>query len=401
MSAEKELIAAVRRGNVVRVAAALAAGPNDRAWTLGIIDAVHVACKHGRLDCLRLLLAAGADPNATLERSWELSMRPIHRAVQAGHPGCVAALLDAGADPCATCFASGTHDGTPLHLGSTSAEVVRLLLRAAPQTAAMPDLSGRTPLHLATGSAAVAYLLFAAAPQTATMRCHRNLTPLDTAIEAGSGYSVQLLLAVADLQPTNEITDRLIKTLVRLDRDGDHERLRRLAPAVPVFLARLGVPLNSGDGNYTFERYRSHMDSPTLARWLPAMLRRSNAAAARLVPFLPPADRQRLRTLALCLVRYQRSLSARLPAPIAGRLLAQTAAQHALRVQQQQQLTAAHRAKLAKWLTPLLAVVVAILFLMRTYLLPKHIALQPAYCTACLQAHILMRCHSVPCSTLL
>ena len=50
MSSEKELIAAVRRGNVARVAAALAAGPNDRAWTLGLIDAVHVACKYWSLD---------------------------------------------------------------------------------------------------------------------------------------------------------------------------------------------------------------------------------------------------------------------------------------------------------------------------------------------------------------
>ena len=202
-------------------------------------------------------------------------------------------------------------------------------------------------------------LLLAAAPQTATMRDRQNFTPLDTAIEDVSGDSLQLLLAEADLQPTNEITDRLIKTLVRLDTAGDHAGLRRLALAVPVLVARLGVPLDSGDDNCTFERFRSHMVSPTLARWLPAMLCRSDTAAARLVPFLPSPDRQRLRTLALCLARYQRSLSFRLPGPVAGHLLALAAAQHAPRVDQQL-MAAARRAyfnrmayKTAQWLAPL------------------------------------------------
>ena len=332
----------MQRGDAAAVAAALAAGLRDRAWAKGINDAVHVVCKNGRLDCLRLLLAAGADPNRPSYRGSEYHewpLRPIHKAAQAGHLNCVAALLDAGADPCDT--SAGC---TPLHLGVNNTEAVRLLLRAAPQTATLPDSSGRTPLHLSVNNTEAVRLLLRAAPQTATMRDSRNLTPLDAAIEAVSGDSVQLLLAEADLQPTNEITDRLIKTLVVLDRVGDHEGLRRLAPAVPVFMARLGVPLDSGDGYYTFERFRSHMVSSALARWLPVMLRRSDAAAARLVPFLPPPDRERLRTLALCLVRYQRSLSSRLPAPVAGRLLELAAAQHALRVEQQQR-NAARRAK--------------------------------------------------------
>ena len=341
MSAEQELIAAVQGGDAARVAAALAAAPNDRAWATGLNDAVHVACQGGRVDCLRLLLAAGADPNADSCRDWRqewsLRLRPIHKAVSAGHLDCVAALLDAGADPCDTCAG-----GTPLHMSISNTEAVRLLL--------------------------------AAAPQAATMRNRQNLTPLDTAIEAANGDSVQLLLAEADLQPTNEITDRLIKTLVRLDRAGDQERLRRLAPAVPVFMARLGMPLDSGDELYTFQRYRSHMDSPALVRWLPAMLRHSDAAAARLMPFLqlPPPDRERLRTLALCLVRYQRSLSARLPAPIAGRLLALAAAQHAPRVEPrvEQRLTGARRVhftcdvhKVAIWLAPLVPLVLIGMFI--------------------------------------
>ena len=111
----------MQRGDAAGVAAALAAGPRDRpwAWPSDINDAAHVACLHGRLECLRLLLAAGADPNAytynlRYSSGW-WTMRPIHKAVQAGHLDCVAALLDAGADPCAMVTVSARHDCTPLH----------------------------------------------------------------------------------------------------------------------------------------------------------------------------------------------------------------------------------------------------------------------------------------------
>ena len=54
---------------------------------------------------------------------------------------------------------------------------------------------------------------------------------------------------------------------------------------------------------------------------LPAVLRRSEAEAALLVARLPPAAQQRLRTVALCLVRTH-SLSAPLPTPLVHEWLA-------------------------------------------------------------------------------
>lgn len=71
------------------------------------------------------------------------------------------------------------------------------------------------------------------------------------------------------------------------------------------------------------------MVSPQLAVWLPATLHHSDAAAARLVAFLPPPHRHRLRTVALCLVRVERGLSAPLPTPIGHRLLGQVEKQQA------------------------------------------------------------------------
>lgn len=62
---------------------------------------------------------------------------------------------------------------------------------------------------------------------------------------------------------------------------------------------------------------------PGLGASLPAVLARGGVEAALLVARLPPADAQRLRTLALCLARAARqgALPA-LPTPILSRLLA-------------------------------------------------------------------------------
>ncbi|MDT9165880.1 hypothetical protein RSW31_25705, partial [Escherichia coli] len=79
--------------------------------------------------------------------------------------------------------------------------------------------------------------------------------------------------------------------------------------------------------------------SSELGWWLPVMMRRSEAAAARLVAFLPAEDRRWLRTLALSLGRYERSLSARLPPPILRRLLELAAQGHSQYVEQRRQRT--------------------------------------------------------------
>lgn len=66
--------------------------------------------------------------------------------------------------------------------------------------------------------------------------------------------------------------------------------------------------------------------SSRLAIWLQDL----EAAAARLVRLLPHGDQQRLRILALSLMRNARELLLPLPTPIVHRLLAEAAALHAL-----------------------------------------------------------------------
>lgn len=69
---------------------------------------IHEACVHGRAEIVRLLLDAGADPNAVAPISGAaLGARPLHRAVAAApeaprgpeHVRIVALLLERGADP--------------------------------------------------------------------------------------------------------------------------------------------------------------------------------------------------------------------------------------------------------------------------------------------------------------
>ena len=59
-----------------------------------------------------------------------------------------------------------------------------------------------------------------------------------------------------------------------------------------------------------------------LGRALPAALEHSTAQAAHVVHRLPAADKQRLRTAALCLARAQRVTRVALPGEVAARVMA-------------------------------------------------------------------------------
>ena len=123
--------------------------PNGRYET-----ALMVAADAGHVDAVRMLLDAGADPNAlagTDGGGYQMTMslyRPLHFAAGSGHAEVVDLLLDAGADPNPT-DAQGMA-GTPLisavyggHLGV----VTRLVARGA--DAGARDEEGRTAAELA------------------------------------------------------------------------------------------------------------------------------------------------------------------------------------------------------------------------------------------------------------
>ncbi len=58
---------------------------------------IHLAAFFGGADAVKLLLAAGADPNADADNTF--GVHPLHAAAAAGDVGAARALLAAGADP--------------------------------------------------------------------------------------------------------------------------------------------------------------------------------------------------------------------------------------------------------------------------------------------------------------
>ncbi len=142
-------------------------------------------------------------------------------------------------------------------------------------------------------------LLFEAAPAAARVRDRSGRTPLELLLTNQQSNTAAKQLGVRNPQPTLQ--------LLRASSD----------PADPAFVACLAtaLPLSA------FEW--ASLPAPCLAAALPAALEHSPAQACLLVAHLPPSDASRLRTMALCLVRKQRTLAAALPLPVLQRILAQ------------------------------------------------------------------------------
>lgn len=148
----EELHAGAKSGDPAQVAAALAAGAEvdslDRGWTALSWLCAQREASEGHLECIKLLLAAGADHKPA---EGALHWIPLHWATQQvpdGHAQCVAALLAAGADP----LARDVFGGVPLHFAATRGRLgaVRLLAEAAPAGAVLvQDNLGQTLLQVA------------------------------------------------------------------------------------------------------------------------------------------------------------------------------------------------------------------------------------------------------------
>ena len=141
--------------------------------------ALSVACENGRRDCVKVLLAAGADPNGTPDAT-----PPLYVACQNGRKGCVEELLAARASvhqgP-----TSGPAAGmaTPLSIACQQGhpEVASLLLTARANTMV------ETVRHAA--------LQAHASPQIGTRLCEQvEKTPLYVACQNGQAVCVELLL---------------------------------------------------------------------------------------------------------------------------------------------------------------------------------------------------------------
>ena len=152
------------------------------------------AAKAGNIAEVRRLLAAGAAPNVVDERGWSA----LGLAAWGGHADIIAALLAAGASP--TLAAAG--GPLPIHMAAVTGrfEAVRLLLEAAPATAAATSQGGWTPLSNAFAQQRldIASLLLAAAPEAATVAAENGDLPIHIAARNPTrGDTVRLLLAAA------------------------------------------------------------------------------------------------------------------------------------------------------------------------------------------------------------
>ena len=98
------LFYAAKNGVPGIVGALLGAGLNPRQRDRDGVTAAHYAAQEGHLETLRLLLQAGADPNATIRlEKWT----PLHVACYCDRLGCVIELLRHGASLKARCFLPG------------------------------------------------------------------------------------------------------------------------------------------------------------------------------------------------------------------------------------------------------------------------------------------------------
>jgi hypothetical protein len=122
---------------------------------------LHMACWFNDNDACRLLLQAGARPDAKLNFCGLLSLReqdgsaschrlyrksPLHIAAVNGNSELIQMLLDAGATKDLIC----TSWGTPLHIAvkNSDSKIVQQLLANGVQLD-LPDAAGRTPLECA------------------------------------------------------------------------------------------------------------------------------------------------------------------------------------------------------------------------------------------------------------
>lgn len=129
--------------------------------------ALHAAIYGGKLEALRVLLGAGANPNST-DAAGTTPLMATCAATVDRQPFCdaeqrfemVRALLSAGADP----TSKDINGALAIHLaaGGGATQVIKVLLDRAPSTINGTDNRGRTPLAFAASegqASAVSFLL--------------------------------------------------------------------------------------------------------------------------------------------------------------------------------------------------------------------------------------------------
>ena len=263
---------------------------------------LHLAAAHGMPAAVELLLQAAPQAATAVDG---FGLLPAHLAARQRAEGVVPLELLAAAAP-ATLAARAQNPTclTPLHHAASSAnnDVVRLLLRRAPETALAhsrafpwdhenPWQPAQLPLKLALAGA-----------------MGRAIPGFLEATPTPMAYLETALLLLEATPPEAALP---ILTSAWQQQQLDPHQL--LSPLHATLVACW--PLSEAQWQ------RVPAPCPGLGRALPAVLQRSEAEAALLVAHLPAADRQRLQAFALALHRMQRQLGIDLPAGICLRIL--------------------------------------------------------------------------------
>ena len=305
------------------------------------------AAEAGSTAEVQRLLAAGASPTLAAPGG----LLPILEAAVQGHWRAVRILLQAAP---ATATATTAIGWTPLSFACRTGrlDIARLLLAAAPEAATLPAKNGDLPIHIAARNSAdgdMISLLLAAAPQTAALRGAGGLTSLHGAAMDGNVAAVRALLAAAPaaalvrdesgclpleaavLSLRDAIMFEYGRDFVRVCREAALCLIEATPPTDCLAIAthppfhHVCLPLFphivASHALTEAEWQLVPSPCPGLAAVLPIVFGRSPAEAALLVAHLPPADRDRLRTAALCLTRTQNQLGLELPGLLVGRIL--------------------------------------------------------------------------------
>lgn len=177
----------------------LAAGADANADDGHGSTALHLAAERNQPAILQLLIEHGARLNPLNEHGWT----PLHCAAREGWEDCACLLLAAGADACAgAAFSSVLHQAA----GLKTSDLLRMLLSLGPDLEAL-DEAGQTPLFYAAQFGCCENLrLLLQAGADPNARDHRGSTPIMTLYEdspapAAAAKHHLLLAAGAEKMP--------------------------------------------------------------------------------------------------------------------------------------------------------------------------------------------------------